>query len=44
MICREVFPEEVESVELEMQAEELRYVRNTNKVNATRDIVKDFYN
>ena len=44
MISREVFPEEVESVELEMQAEELRYVRNTNKVNATRDILKDFYN
>ena len=43
MIAREVFPEEVESAELEMQAEDLRYVRNTNKDNATREIIEDLY-
>ena len=44
MIAREVFPEEVESAELEMQAEDFRCVRNTNKFNATRDIIEDLYN
>ena len=43
MIAREVFPAEVESAELEMQAEDLRYVRNTNKDNATREIIEDLY-
>ena len=42
-IAREIFSEEVESAGPKMQAENLRYVENTNKVNATRKIIENLF-